>query len=61
MPLQQLVHNTAKRATALADLDEICRAIFDDAGGDLDVYVNYDRLCKLRDKMRRAIDVLRQS
>ena len=59
MPLVKLLLNTAKRAKALADLEEVHRAVFGEAGSEPDVYADYDRCRELEDKMRRAIDTLR--
>lgn len=59
MPLVTLLRNTAKRERALADLEEVYRAVFGHTGDEPDVYADHDRCCELDAKMRRAIDTLR--
>lgn len=60
MPLRTLLRNLNRRTTALADLDEVYRAVFgNDIGDEPDVYADHDRLLELSSKMRRAIETLR--
>jgi hypothetical protein len=59
MPLNQLLRNLARRQAALADLEEVRKAVFGDDGDEPDVYADHGRCLELADKMRRAIDVLR--
>ena len=59
MPLTTLLHRIAKRSDALADLEEVYRAVFGHTGDEPDVYADYDRCCELDAKMRRAIETLR--
>lgn len=46
------------RATALADLEEVRKAVFGDVGDEPNVYADYDRLSELAGKMRHALAAL---
>lgn len=60
MPLRTLLRNLNRRATALADLEEVYGAVFGhDAGDEPNVYADYDRCLELSEKMRRAIETLK--
>lgn len=59
MALTTLLRNMQKREQALADLEEVRKAVFGDVGDEPDVYADYDRCVELQGKMRRAIDTLR--
>jgi hypothetical protein len=54
MPLRTLLINIA-----IADLEEVRKAVFGDLGDEPNVYADYDRCAELAAKMRRAIDALR--
>lgn len=49
---------TEKRIEALADLDEVRKAVFGDVGDEPNVYADYDRCSELSGKMRKAISTL---
>jgi hypothetical protein len=53
--------NFAKRDKALADLEEVYKAVFGNIGDEPDVYADHDRCCELDAKMRQAIDTLRMT
>ncbi len=46
-------------ASALADLDEVRRAVFGDLGDEPDVYADHDHLTELERKMVAALATLR--
>jgi hypothetical protein len=58
MSLSILVRNLAKRREAIADLEEVRKAVFGDVGDEPNVYADYDRCVELAAKMRRALDTL---
>ena len=45
---------------AVADLEEVRRAVFGDIGDEPDVYADYDRCSDLANKMREAIKVVEE-
>lgn len=59
MSLTTLLHSLRQREQALADLEEVRKAVFGETGDASDVYADYDRCVELHAKMRRAIDTLR--
>jgi hypothetical protein len=54
-----LDNSSQVKQSALADLEEVYRAVFGYIGDEPNVYADYDRLVELSGKMRRAIETLK--
>ncbi len=68
MSLSKLLRSTAKRAEALADLEEVYQEVFGKLGDHTlvlpdqpNIYADYDRCIVMMAKMRHAIDALASS
>jgi hypothetical protein len=59
--LTTLLHNIRKRERALAELEEVRKAVFGDPGDEPNVYANHDHLLELAAKMSHAIETLRMT
>lgn len=58
LAISQPHHADERVVEALADLDEVRKAVFGDVGDEPDVYADYDRCSELCGKMARAIAAL---